>query len=264
MFDVWFEDADKKKTHVWQTSWGLSTRSIGSMIMVHSDNTGMVLPPRVAQTQVVIVPIFYKNDDSKAMLDKAFEIRDQLVAAGVRAKVDDSDTHNPGFKFNQWEVRGVPVRMELGKKDFDNAEVRVAVRHDGRKFQMKQDGIAASTCELLDKIHSEMFEKAKNARDTHIKEVDNWKDFMEALDGRNLCLAPWCDVKKCEVKIKDQSKEESLQKMAEANEDETLLTGAAKTLCIPYELGNQKLAEGVKCFYCGEQAKVTALWGRSY
>merc|ERR1712166_125759 len=214
--------------------------------------------------QVVIVLIFYKNDDSKAMLDKAHEIKDQLTEAGIRCKVDDSDTHNPGFKFNAWEVKGVPLRFELGAKDFANDEVRVAVRHDGRKFQMKWDSIAEETHKTLELLHHEIYEKALKTRDEHLKEVDNWKDFMEALDGRNICLAPWCDVKKCEEKIKDQSKEESIAKMAEANEDETLLTGAAKTLCIPYELGNQKLAEGVKCFYCGEQAKVTALWGRSY
>lgn len=109
-----------------------------------------------------------------------------------------------------------------------------------------------------------MFDKAKAARDSHLKEVDNWKDFMAAMDLKQICLAPWCDQKKCEIKIKDQSKEESMAKMLEANEDESLLTGSAKTLCIPYDVGNQKLENGEKCFYCGEQAKVTALWGRSY
>jgi prolyl-tRNA synthetase len=109
-----------------------------------------------------------------------------------------------------------------------------------------------------------MFEKAKNARDSHLKEATNWTDFMEAVNNKNICLAPWCDTKECEKKIKQQSKEESEQRMLEANEDEAVLTGSAKTLCIPYELGNQNLGENDKCFYCGEQAKVTALWGRSY
>lgn len=158
----------------------------------------------------------------------------------------------------------MPLRYELGAKDFEKNEVRVAVRHDGRKFQMKWDNIALESLALLDKLHHEMFNKALEARNSHLKEVDNYKDFMEALDGRNICLAPWCDCKACEERIKQQSKDDSMKKMQEANEDEALLTGAAKTLCIPYELGNQKLAEGVKCFYCGEQAKVTALWGRSY
>ncbi len=118
MFDVWFEDENKQKSFVWQTSWGLSTRSIGSMIMIHSDNTGVVLPPRVAQTQIVIIPILYKNDDSKALLDQAHNLKKELLQAGIRVTVDDRDNHNPGFKFNNWEVKGTPIRLELGAKDF--------------------------------------------------------------------------------------------------------------------------------------------------
>ena len=118
--------------------------------------------------------------------------------------------------------------------------------------------------QLMDTIHDEMFQKAKDARNDHLAHVDNWEDFMKNMDKKNICLAPWCDTVKCEQKIKDVSKEESLAKMMEANDDEVTLTGSAKTLCVPYELGDQNLAEGVKCFYCGEQAKVTALWGRSY
>lgn len=264
MFGVTFEDADKQKQHAWQTSWGLSTRSIGSMIMIHSDNTGMVLPPRVAQTQVIIVPIYYKNDDSNAMLDKAYEIKKQLMAKGVRVQVDVRDNHNPGFKYNYWEVRGVPVRLELGGKDMEKESMRCVVRHSGEKFDLKWDGIADKTAELMEQIHHQMYDKALKTRNSHIKEVDNWKDFMDSLNEKNICLTPWCNCKKCEERIKDHSKEESLQKMADANEDEAILTGSAKTLCIPYEIGNQNIAEGTKCFYCGEPAKVTALWGRSY
>lgn len=264
MFEVWYEDANKEKNHVWQTSWGLSTRSIGAMLMIHSDNTGVVLPPKVAQTQIVIIPILYKNDDSKALVDKAYELRDQLKKAGLRVQVDDSDNHNPGFKFNQWEVKGTPVRLEIGAKDFQKNEVRCCIRHSGAKSQVKQESIVADMQQLMLDIHQQMFDKAKAARDSHLKEVSNWEEFMDAMNAKNICLAPWCDQQKCEIKIKEQSKEESMQKMLEANEDESLLTGAAKTLCIPYEIGNQDLKDGEKCFYCGEQAKVTAVWGRSY
>jgi prolyl-tRNA synthetase len=118
--------------------------------------------------------------------------------------------------------------------------------------------------DLLNKIHDDMYAKAKAARDSHLKHANNWKDFMEALNAKNICLAPWCDTVACEKKIKEHSKEESLANMMAANEDEVTLTGSAKTLCIPYELGNQQLGEEHKCFYCGNQAKVTALWGRSY
>ena len=124
--------------------------------------------------------------------------------------------------------------------------------------------------DLLQTIHNEMYAKAEKARNDHLKNIDNWEDFMEALNRRNICLADWCDTVACEAAIKDRSKEESLKAMEEQNEDEVLLTGSAKTLCIPYKMGRQatKTSEDpfkdVNCFYCGKQAKVTALWGRSY
>ena len=142
MFDVWFEDENKQKTYVWQTSWGLSTRSIGSMIMIHSDNTGVVLPPRVAQVQVVIIPILFKNDDGKKIVDKAHELAKELKASGIRVQVDDRENHNPGFKFNNWEVKGTPIRIEVGAKDLANNEVKVAIRHNGEKFQLSQVGLS--------------------------------------------------------------------------------------------------------------------------
>lgn len=112
----------------------MSTRSIGSMIMIHSDNTGVVLPPRVAQVQVVIIPILFKNDDSKAIVGRAWELAKELKAAGIRVQVDDRENHNPGFKFANWEVKGTPIRLEIGSKDLEKGEVKVAVRHSGEKF----------------------------------------------------------------------------------------------------------------------------------
>ena len=134
MFDVMFEDVDTTRKHVWQTSWGLSTRSIGAMIMIHSDNKGLILPPKVAQIQFVIIPIKKSTDDHAALNAKADEICAQLREAGMRAAVDASDTHNPGYKFNEWEMRGVPVRIEIGARDLASNEVKVVVRHSGQKF----------------------------------------------------------------------------------------------------------------------------------
>jgi prolyl-tRNA synthetase len=262
MFEINFEDQNSEKKQVWQTSWGLSTRSIGAMIMVHSDDTGLVLPPKVAHTQVVIIPIIKKGDDAAAIKAAAEKAYSSLKAAGVRVDLDDRDNYNPGFKYNHWELRGTPIRLELGKKDFDNQEVRCCKRHDGVKSQIKQDTLAEEIPKLLEVIHKEMYDKALKARLDHVKDVDNWKDFMDALGGRNLCMAPWCDVQACEVEVKDRSKEESLALMLEKNEEEAMLTGSAKTLCIPFE--QKPLAEGTKCFACGKDAKVTALWGRSY
>lgn len=212
----------------------------------------------------MIIPILFKNDDAKALNDKAWDLAKQLKAAGLRVSVDDRENHNPGFKFNSWEIKGTPVRLELGGKDLAKNEVKCVIRHSGKKYQVNQDNLVTEMVGLMDIIHDEMFQKAKEARNNHLEEVDNWADFMASMNKKNVCLTAWCDQVKCEQKIKDQSKEESLAKMAEANDDEVTLTGSAKTLCIPYELGNQNLTEGTKCFFCGEPAKVTALWGRSY
>lgn len=199
--------------------------------------------------------------------------------------MDDTDNHNPGFKYATWELRGTPVRVEIGEKDIEANEVRVCVRHDGHKFQESQDTLAKTLTELMDTIHNAMYQKALDARDKNISRASNWEDFMNALNQKHICLTPWCNRVKCEENVKDRSKEESLAKMLEANEEEAALTGAAKTLCIPYELGNPKLKTVEKtdpdakndttlvdenltpedrCFCCGQQAKVVALWGRSY
>jgi prolyl-tRNA synthetase len=183
------------------------------MIMIHSDNTGVVLPPRVAQVQVVIIPILFKNDDGKAIVEKAWELAKELKQAGIRVQVDDRDNHNPGFKFNNWEVKGTPVRLELGSKDFEKGEVKVAVRHSGEKFQTSHAKLGEQIVALLDRIHTEMYEKALAARDSHLKHADNWKDFMVALNNKNICLAPWCDTVECEKKIKEESKTESIATM---------------------------------------------------
>lgn len=230
--------------------------------MVHGDDKGLVLPPSVAQTQVVIIPVLFKDDDATKLLEKAEELRKVLKAAKIRVELDDRENYNPGFKYNHWELRGVPLRLELGKKDFEKQEVRMCKRNDGTKSQVKWDGIAETILAQFPQIHTEMYNKALKSRENHMSNVTNWEDFMAALGKRNICMAPWCDVQQCEVDVKDRSKEESLSKMEAQNEDEVLLTGSAKTLCIPFD--QPELAAGTKCFACGKDAKCTALWGRSY
>lgn len=232
------------------------------MIMIHSDNKGLVLPPRVAHIQVVIVPITYKDDDATAIVGKAEELFTQLKKAGVRVYLDDRENYNPGFKYNHWELRGVPIRLELGKKDFEKSEVRVVRRDNGEKSQMKWADLDEIP-KLLDKIHNDMYERAKQIRDDHYKEADTWDQFMEALNAKNIVLTPWCNKQECEKGAKDKSKEESLKFMQEAGEEEEILTGSAKTLCLPFE-PKSPLKPGDKCFHCGEEAKIKALWGRSY
>jgi prolyl-tRNA synthetase len=157
MFDVWFLDANKEKKFCWQTSWGLSTRSIGTMIMVHSDDVGLVLPPKVALTQVVVVPIVKKGDNEQEINKYSQEVYQEIKAAGIRVELDDRDNYNPGFKFNHWEQRGVPIRLEIGTKDMANGEVRCCKRHDNVKSQIKKDSVRSEVTQLLEQIHQEMF-----------------------------------------------------------------------------------------------------------
>jgi prolyl-tRNA synthetase len=233
------------------------------MIMVHSDNRGLVLPPRVAQTQVVFVPIIKKDDDSALIIGKANELSKALKKEGVRSTCDDRDNYNPGWKFNHWELKGTPIRLEIGKNDFDKSEVTVVRRDTGEKHALKWDVLLVEIPKLLETIHNDMYERARKTRDEHMKVAYNWEDFMTALNGRNIVLTPWCDEGDEEEKVKDRTKEESLKIMQQAGEEEEVLTGSAKTLCIPFE-PIVPLKDGDKCFFTGKPAKVMALWGRSY
>jgi len=262
MFDVWYEDKQGQKQHCWQTSWGLSTRSIGAMIMVHSDDKGLVLPPRVAQTQVVVIPVVKTGDDIKAVQGYAEGVYNELKAAGLGVAFDDRENYTPGHKYNHWELRGVPIRLEIGPQELAKKEVRCCKRHDLTwKQNVANVELPKTIKALLEDIHKEMYDKALQARLNHQKEVHNWKDFMAAILERNICMTPWCGVRACEETVKEKSKEESLEALQD-NEDETLLTGSAKTLCIPDKY--KPLPGAAKCFHCGKKAEKWALWGRTY
>ena len=156
----------------------------------------------------------------------------------------------------------MPIRLEIGARDIKSGEIRCCKRNDNQKMQIKKETVATDVPSLLEQIHKEMFDKALQSRNDCTKFITNWEDFMSALNNRFICIAPWCNEKACEDAVGDRSKEESLKAMEEANEDEVLLTGAAKTLCIPFE--QTPLDEGAKCFACGKDATTKALWGRSY
>jgi len=160
MFNVEFIDQDKEKKFCWQTSWGLSTRSIGAMIMVHSDDKGLVIPPKVAYQQVVIIPIEKTGADNAAIKTKCEEVYSALKQAKIRVHLDDRDNYNPGWKFNNWEMKGVPIRLEIGAKDIEKNEVRCVKRNDASKQQLSVDGLADKINELLTSIHTEMYNKA--------------------------------------------------------------------------------------------------------
>ncbi|CAD8049597.1 unnamed protein product [Paramecium primaurelia] len=260
MFEINFEDDKKQKAFAWQTSWGLTTRSIGAMIMFHGDDKGLVLPPRIAKYQIVIIPIIHKDLDEKQLNERCEQIKQILIKQKLRVHLDNRDNYSPGWKFNKWEQKGVPIRLEIGPGEFKNNEVRVVQRFDNKKYQIKIEEINKLN-QILDNIHNAMFEKAKIELNQRIKQADNWKEFMIQLNQRNTILTKWCERQECEQQVKGKSGMESKEKDSEIN-GQVQLTGSAKTLCMP--LKQDEIKEGEKCFHCGQQAKRYVLWGRSY
>ncbi|GAX27238.1 prolyl-tRNA synthetase [Fistulifera solaris] len=265
MFDITFQDDKGETQTAWQTSWGLTTRTLGVMVMVHGDDTGLVLPPRVAPLQVVIVAIISKHLSAADAAPYCEAIRADLKACGIRVKYDDRDLYNPGWKYNHWEQKGVPIRVEVGPRDIENKSARVVVRHNGEKVDFPIEGLGARLKAKLDEIQSAMFIKAKEARDAHVVKVTEWKDFVPNLEKHNLVLTPWCggEHQDWEDWVKKTSREESLKTLGQDGEDEKTATSvAAKTLCIPFN--QPELPEGTMCIASGKVATCWVLWGRSY
>ena len=254
MFGIEFENADGGRSLVWQNSWGLTTRSIGVAVMVHGDNTGLVLPPRVAPLQVVIVPIpnaKLSDAERAGLVTGAEAAAEALRAAGVRVKVDGRDNYTPGWKYNYWELKGVPLRCEFGPRDLA-AGTAVLVRRDSKeKETVALVALPARAAELLETIQASLLARATAERNARITKVYSWADFVPALDKKHMVLAPWCEDPASEEWVKKTSGKESEK-------------GAAKTLCIPFE--QPPLAPNTPCFtgYEGKMATCWALWGRSY
>lgn len=257
MFNIQYESENKTKEYVWQNSWGLSTRSLGALVMIHGDDKGLVLPPRIAPIQVVIVPIISKNNP-QLILEKAKEIEKKLNALGIRVELDDRDNYTPGWKYNYWELRGVPVRLEIGARDVENKQVVLARRDSGKKEPVPEAELETKINELLDDIQKSLYNKAKKERDEKLSVVTTWEDFMKKLNAKHCCLVPWCNTRECEDRVKERSKQEE-------SGEEGMLSGAAKSLCIPYSKEYQKeLPEGTKCFACDLKATCWTLYGRSF
>ncbi|KAG7344036.1 prolyl-tRNA synthetase [Nitzschia inconspicua] len=265
MFDIKFQDTNGESQIAWQTSWGLTTRTIGVMVMVHGDDIGLVMPPRVAPVQVVIVPVLSKNLSMEAAGPYCIKIKNDLESQGLRAKYDDRDMYNPGWKYNHWEQKGVPIRLEVGPADIEKNQARVALRYNGEKMDVSVDGLGVFIKDKLDIIQKAMFEKAVKERDQHVAKITEWKDFVPNLEKNNLVLTPWCggEHEEWEEWVKKTSKEESLKNLGQEGEDERTATSvAAKTLCIPFD--QPDLPEGTKCIASGLPATCWVLWGRSY
>jgi len=265
MFDINYQDEKGETQVAWQTSWGLTTRTIGVMIMVHGDDTGLVLPPRVAPLQAVIVPIVSKKCPLENLAAYCEGIKKSLEEKDVRCKLDDRVIYNPGWKYAHWEQKGVPIRIEVGPRDLEKGQARMVVRFGGEKIDVGVDELAEVVEKKLVEVQNGMFEKARKHRDDHLVQVTEWKDFVPNLELHNLVLTPWCggEHQDWEEWVKDKSREESLQSRGEEGEDDRAATSvAAKTLCIPFK--QPELPEGTKCIASGLPATCWVLWGRSY
>ncbi|CAI5446164.1 unnamed protein product [Caenorhabditis angaria] len=259
MFDISYEDPNNgEKAFAWQNSWGLSTRTIGAMVMIHGDDQGLVLPPRVAQIQTIIVPVgvtAQTSEEQKAELTATVEkIAQDLVESGIRAETDLRDNYSPGWKFNHWELKGVPIRFEVGPKDLAQKQVTAVIRFNGEKKALKLEGLAQTVKALLDDIHTQMYNKVLAARDAHLKTTSDIEEFKKLLDEKCIILSPFCGLPECEEEIKKAS----------TREDGEGAQMGAKTLCIPLEQPKQELPS--KCLFpgCSHAPKFFALFGRSY
>jgi prolyl-tRNA synthetase len=240
-FDVQYATRDGKLDYPWATSWGVSTRLMGALIMTHSDDNGLVLPPRLAPLQVVIVPVYKSKEELAAIAAKVNEIVDKLKAKGVSVKFDDSDNKKPGWKFAEYELKGVPVRLAVGPRDLAKNEVELHRRDTMEKQQVSMDGIDEKIVALLDDIQENIFQKAKKYRDEHITKVDTYDEFKRVLDEKGgFVLAHWDGTTETEERIKEETK--------------------ATIRCIPF--GNPQ--EEGKCILTGKPSTQRVLFARSY
>jgi prolyl-tRNA synthetase len=204
-FEIQFQGRDKSLQHAWTTSWGVSTRLIGGVIMTHGDDSGLILPPRVAPYQVVIVPI-PRGNWQETVLPKAREIEADLVRQGVRVMLDARDEYTPGWKFAEWELRGVPLRLEIGPKDIEKSQVVLARRDTRAKLPTPIDGLTASVVRLLDEIQQGLFDRARAFREEHTQRVTSYDELKAVMEGRpGFVVAGWCGSAECEAQIKAET-----------------------------------------------------------
>jgi len=237
-FSISFLGKDEKKHLPWQNSWGLSTRLIGATVMTHSDDKGLVLPPKIAKNKIVIIPILF--DKTK---DKTIKVTKEIFKSLSKLNpiLDDSEEYSPGYKFSEYEMKGVPLRIEIGPKDLEKKSATIVKRNTGEKIQIKIKDLKTKIPKILDDIQNELFKKAKEFLDSSIVEVKNWKEFEKVIKDKKIVKTIWCGETDCEDNIKDK-------------------TGGASSRCIPLD---SKKVSG-KCPQCGKPAKVEIYFSKSY
>lgn len=242
-FDVKFASKEGSLEYVWATSWGVSTRLIGALIMTHSDDNGLVLPPKLAPIQVVIIPI-YRNEEQKAAIEKvAIELSEKLKSKGISVKFDDDDTVKPGWKFNEYELKGIPLRINIGPRDLENGQVELVRRDTLEKSFEKIDNLTETIVSKLDEIQHNIFTKARNFRDEHITEVSTYEEFKDILETKTGFIAAyWDGTAETEEKVKNETK--------------------ATIRCIPLEYNEDY--SNKKDFYSGKTAKYKVLYAKAY
>ena len=241
-FDVQFTNKEGKQEYVWATSWGVSTRLMGALIMTHSDDNGLVLPPALAPIQVVMVPIFKTAEEHEAILAQMNEIKAELETAGHSVKIDDRDTLRPGFKFAEWELKGVPVRIAVGPRDLSEGTLELARRDTLEKFTVAREGVAQRIGDLLDEIQKNMYDKAIAYRDANVRKVDTWEEFKTEIVKGGFLLCHWDGTVETEEKIKAETK--------------------ATIRCIPID--SYVLEEEGKCIYSGKPSHRRVIFAISY
>jgi prolyl-tRNA synthetase len=240
-FDVKFQSKEGKLDYVWASSWGVSTRLIGALIMAHSDDEGLVLPPNVAPIQVVLVPIYKTDEERKMIVSRLNILKSTLDKADIRCKVDDRDMFKPGYKFAEWEHKGVPLRVAMGPRDMENHTAELARRDIKQKETVSQDGLEDTIKKLLPEIQQSLFNIAKEYRDAHIHVVDTWEEFEKALDENpGFVSAHWDGTTATELAIKEKTK--------------------ATIRCIPLNNPN----EVGKCILTGQPSTQRVLFARAY
>ncbi len=241
VFDIKFQGRDKSLQYVWGTSWGVTTRLIGAVVMVHGDDGGLILPPNIAPYQVVIVPI-PRGNWRETVLPKAQRIRDELVARGIRVFIDDRESQTPGWKFNEWELRGVPLRLEIGPKDIEKSQVVLARRDTREKSAASMEGLVAHVEGLLSAIQRALYDRALKFREEHTSSTDSYDEFKQIMEGRpGFVVSPWCGSAACEAAIKADTQ--------------------ATIRNIPFDAPS---AAGKKCLRCDGPATVHGWFAKAY
>ncbi len=238
-FGIKFLDSDGEQKYAWSTSWGVSTRLIGGLVMVHGDDSGLILPPRVAPIQVVVVPIFY-GEEMARIIEKAEELAGDLERAGLRVKLDSRDEYTPGWKFSEWELRGVPLRMEIGPRDLSSDQV-VLVRRDTRKKEsVGWEQLVPRISGMLDEVQTSLLARAKAFQEANTRRTENWQEFESIMEEqRGFLVSPWCGAEECENRIKEET--------------------TATIRCLLEEEPQART-----CIICGKPARYVACFAKAY